>query len=56
VVIRPESRFSAPACRARLRLGDVLDHLDELVDGIALPARKLDQLSNLLYFPIDDQA
>ena len=28
---------------------DVFDHLDELVDGISLPASKLDQLPNLLY-------
>ena len=34
---------------ARLPSGDVLDHLDELIDGIALPAGELHQLSNLLH-------
>lgn len=29
--------------------GDVLDHLDELVDGIALPASELDELANPLH-------
>jgi hypothetical protein len=28
--------------------GDVLDHLDELVGGISLPAGELDQLMNFL--------
>ena len=28
---------------------DVLDHLDELVDGISLPASELDELTNLLH-------
>ena len=29
--------------------GDVLDHLDELVGGISLPAGELDQLANFLH-------
>jgi hypothetical protein len=41
------------AALARLRLhvsssGDVLDHLDEFVDGVSLSASELDQLPDLL--------
>jgi hypothetical protein len=34
-------------------LGDVLDHLEELVYRVPLPANELDQLANLLH---DDAA
>ena len=30
-------------------MSTVLDHLDEFVDGVSLPASELDQLSNLLH-------
>jgi hypothetical protein len=29
--------------------GDVLDHLDDLVDGVSLPAGELDQLTHFLH-------
>jgi hypothetical protein len=46
---RPTRRVSQSLERAWRDSADVLDHLDELVDGISLPASDLDQLPSLLH-------
>jgi hypothetical protein len=35
--------------RGARRLGNVLDHLDEFVDGVSLTASELDQLAHFLH-------
>ena len=52
--MRSTDRLLTCAERAGMSLdpgtsGDVFDHLDELVDGVSLPASELDQLSHLLH-------
>jgi hypothetical protein len=44
-----EPRFVGRLASVRPYSGDVLDHLDELVDGISLPLSELDQLPNPLH-------
>jgi len=49
VAARPRARRAGARAKAERALGHVLDHLNELIGGISLPASELDQLPHLLH-------